>query len=279
MKLKTLLPLILAAAAMPAFAADTKVSAMPDYPNSGSNDWVYVVGGGGTTDNRSSLGQFTYHVSSLPRLRFRRSSFAIPNGNTSAAAWGSGENWSASGTVGAINEAGATRPVEQPISTAASSGSDGGLSNNGFGYYFAGKHIQWACKFSFGDTNNVRCWAGLTRGSMSTMGASDAPAVLLAAFRWSATADATVKFCTGNGGSVTATDTGLKPQLLTSTDFSMFEDVANSQWIAFTNGVPCCTNSANLPSGDKLQSMFSIHTLSATAGTNYLSYISGSCDW
>jgi hypothetical protein len=239
MKFKTLLvPLLLAALATPAFAADTKVSAMPDWAYTASNDWVYVVGLAGTVDNRSSVGQFTYHISSLPRLRYRRSSFA-----------------------------------------AGGPGTDAGLSNNGFGYYFCGKHIQWGCKFSFGDTNAVRTWVGLTRGSMSTMGASDTPAVIFAAFRWSATADATIKFCTGNGGSVTATDTGLKPQLLTSVDLSMFEDVANSQWVAFTNGVPACTNTANLPSGDKLQSMFAVHTLAAATATNYLSYINGSCDW
>lgn len=281
MKFKTLLPLLLAAVAMPAFAADTKVSAMTDLPQAipRSNDWIYIVGAGGTTDNRVPFGIWNYEVSTAPNLLFRRYSYAIVNGNTSAAQWGHGENWSATGTVGALNEAGATRPVEQAIFTAGGAGNDAGLSNNGFGCYFAGKHILWGCRFSFGDTNNVRCWQGLTRGSMSTMNASDAPAVLLAGFRWSATGDGTIKFCTGNGGSVTATDTGLVPQLLTSYRFDMFEDVANSQWIAFTNGIPCCTNTSNLPSADKLQSLFSVRNLAAAQATNYLSYIRASCDW
>jgi hypothetical protein len=251
---------------------------VPKLPNDatkyldGSGAFSVPSGGGGSSGPtfRQSGTNHDFH--------YRRWSYAMPQGNSSTASWGPGENWTASGNVGTIVEASASLPVASPLYTSTTINSDAGINNNGFGFMFAGKHILWGTRIFFGNTNAMRAWFCVTRGSMSTMDGSDTPAVIFAGFRWSDAVDGTIKFCTSDGTTTTATDTGLRPVIQTPYLLEMYEDVAHSALIAYTNGVASCTNTTHIPTGDKMQSSWSLRNLTAASATNYLSEIYTSCD-
>jgi hypothetical protein len=95
--------------------------------------------------------------------------------------------------------------------------------------------------------NDIRYWVGLFSG---TPVASPTPlAVSLAAFRFdTGAADPRWQFCTGAGGALSCTDTGIG--IAVSTAYTLAVTCGASACVGSINGSVVATNTANLPAAN-----------------------------
>lgn len=91
---------------------------------------------------------------------------------------------------------------------------------------------------------NCRFWAGFTNGSLASMLASDAPALRIAAFRWSFGVDTNIQAVTRDTGTQVLTDTGVGTPVGVS---NLYEINLNDNDITFKiNGAVVATNTTEL---------------------------------
>lgn len=213
-------------------------------------------------------------------LRARRYAFINPSTLTFGTGWYNGEPFTANGTATAL-EASSTMPALMQFAGSASINTEMGIDSGGSCFWFTGKNSVWSLGLEQTSTNVVRCFYGLTATGRDNMVTSDSPNFKYAGFQYSdGRGDTTWQFITSNGAAaVTLVNTGVAVAPATLYHMEVIEDVSNSRWLGIINNTIVATNSSNIPTSTKLQTVAVTSTLEGVAKTNRMAYLEISSNW
>lgn len=202
-------------------------------------------------------------LSVMPVLSRRRLSYALPNGGGVSSI---GENAASTGSAGNVN-ATSNNWAEITHTTSASANADAGISGAGNVNTRPGLgNIYGAFVGRISQTSTQRTQIGFTSTTLALQNASDAlTTASTALIRYSTTAgDTNWSFVTCDGTACTTTVGNLTTVNTNRHVWEIREERDNLRWIAYIDGVPLATNTANLPIAP-MQYMFGTRTLENVA--------------
>jgi outer membrane lipoprotein-sorting protein len=166
-------------------------------------------------------------------------------------------------TAGTPTNVGGVPPSRQ-YATAATNGADAGMAGNSSWARANNPRMQFRGLLS--STASIRAWIGLADEALTTVTGTDTIARDFAAFRYSTVAgDANWKGCTGTGGTMTCTDTGVAAGT-SDVEFEIILNDSVPNAVFKINGATVATNTTNLPaSAQDMTALTGIETQAAAA--------------
>lgn len=156
-----------------------------------------------------------------------------------------------------------TEPVMINYASAASSGSNAGVSNNGNAVVRTGRNLYFGALVKLQETAATRVWIGLFFSSISSVLGGDTMGDFIG-FRYSTVAsDTNWQACNGLVSQTTSNSGIAADTNIHLFEFIVDEDAANIKF--YIDGALVATNTTNLPSGDNFQVVIGEQTQAAVA--------------